>query len=477
MGYIPQYQSVNEHDFISLALAHDAMDKHVVSDRTSYGGRFCKNCHMPLNAANKIDAPRGNKNPHYGNFMYDVSQVSAALQTEYVSRLLATFMSMRCITMIERILNGHWSPAFRPILFKYFMPEHRAVSADYAKVALLVAYKPGQADDDCRQFACLNPDVALNYASDIDKGPHALTRAAACRRGDLALEYAKGIDGCYHISTFSKTLQDKDLAFKYLAYMPKVKEVVDTVFNMFVKNGTTSEAVRWAQLCGGNDATRDMMLAGAIDANVYNYAINIHGKPDDLLRAKVLSGNDARRALEYACGVDRVGRDDTRTVACKDIDYAMSYAYKVDKGPHDMTRQASLANPLQAKNYAESVDRVPRDDTRAAAAGNPEAALHYATQVDRKPHPLTLAAACRYSETAYKYACVFGACAVTRTAACKTPGFAVEYALNVDKAPCDETRTAASYAANTADRYKCWEDIKIREAKENDKANAAAPVV
>ena len=214
MSYFkPVYNSVSEHDFISLALAHDAMDKHVPAvDTSMHGTRFCANCLMPL-LYGKVEAPRGNKRPRNYRFVDDIEEIN---QPEYMLRVLACYMQVRSFTMVDGILrNTNWKPEYRPILLKYFMPQHRSVSRQYARVAQWVA-KYDAPTDELRQYASLDPETAYDYAVNADRAPHIVTRAAACRSAVTAVDYAKYVDKCYIPSTLAASLHNKSTAFDYL---------------------------------------------------------------------------------------------------------------------------------------------------------------------------------------------------------------------------------------------------------------------
>ena len=462
--YIPQYKPTDEHDFISLAEAHNVMDKHIVAqDTAQYGTQFCATCHMPISNG-KIEIAHGRKRLDNRNFSMDVLN---AKDTEYFERVFATYVHLGGVNMALLMLQRSWTPGCRAIALRPFMPPAVQFRGEYAPLALAVAIKEQKAEEDTRMFACYDPETALEYAKSVDKGPHPTTRAAACRSVETALAYASLVDKCVHISTLSKSLQDRRIAFDYLKRFPASEEVRTSVFNMYVANGEPQLINMWVDLCGkGDDRSKARMLAVGDKTDIVCYALLHHKLPDDQLRQAVLDQKSVANALSYAKTVDRAARADTRTAACMAPSTAVVYARDVDGGPCDETRAAASLSAGMALEYARTVDNGPHDVTRLGASTDPETAASYAAGVDKKIHEVTLAAVLRRSVTAYKYAMALGASDVTRTAACHVPEIACMYAKDVDGHPSDETRIASSYDAYSNRRYTEWEE-ELKEKQTN----------
>lgn len=197
-----------------------------------------------------------------------------------------------------------------------------------------------------RNIASQSPEYAYEYASQVDKGPHEVTRAGACKDHKVALKYALWIDQGPHADTREAVSIDSQFAYVYANFIE-----------------------------GPHEYTRKIACL------------------------------DPKIALEYALDVDQSPHAETRKAVAKDPDLLIEYALKVEKGPHPVTRAlACKASPDCAFRYALQIDKGPHDETRAAACQDPWVAFHYAALVDQTNLSQTRNAACKNPETAYFYA-------------------------------------------------------------------------
>jgi hypothetical protein len=159
------------------------------------------------------------------------------------------------------------------------------------------------ASDCAREMASLDPILAIQYASEIDQGPHDVTRASMCN-----------FDGAR-----DALVRNHDLA-------------TNTVVNLMHSGLKMPE---YTALVLGECA-------------LY-YALNIDKCPHEMTRTAAC--DHPSTALRYAIEVDQSPNDDTRLASCADANTALQYALEVDKRAHIDTYRAVCCFTVFRKGF------------------------------------------------------------------------------------------------------------------------------
>ena len=489
-----------EQEFLTMVEMHNLYHSHEAADRStpnSSRGKYCRVCHMPLE-----NTPKGletySRKGNTSVYEHHIEMGGFGTKKDEYDPLwyLAWFLKAREFNIVDALMRHRINQThqvdqakLREVFMRWFNPvyalRNNVKSQQWARAAYIYAQRVC-ADDETRRNASTDPEWALVYAKTIDRAPHDDTRDGACRYMATALQYAKDVDKGYHPTTLTKALETWGTSYEYLqAHYNKGKhpEMNAIIKARWVRDAMTG--VKYAEIVGGEDDTREMILKTGDALGIFNYALCIDKQGRDDTRNAIIAAGEACRIFDYANQVDRCGRDDTRAAALTDPHTALEYALYVDKVPRDDTRTAACKVPAHAFTYAQKVDCVatdetriaasktagtaleyalhidnanPHDVTRAGACTNPETALQYARRVDGHPHPLTRWAVCAHSDKAYNYALSLGdKSECLKTAACRDASYAFAYAREVDKRPSNFTREAASFEALVDREYHTWE--------------------
>lgn len=496
----------SEEEFLAMVEMHNLYHSHEPEtaslNLSGYGHTNytrCRVCNMPLESVRgnlETFSRKGNVSVYeHANIVVDFTKANGFPFTWY----LAWMLKNREFNLVEHlarytIADRRYGSAetsadeLLELFSRWFNPvfaiRNGIKSQNWARAAFIYARSIGVTDA-MRINASLDPVWALEFAAQVDKKPHDVTRNGACRHMETAMEYASGVDGGYHIATFSKALEQESTSLKYLsgnvATMDSVaKEMIKA---RWVRDSRT--AMEYAKIVGPDDQTRALVAAGGDANDMYSYAKNIDKAASDVIRNAIVATGNVAATINFAAAVDKCGHDVTRKLCCTTPVSAYEYARLVDKAARDDTREAASKDPTVAVSYAMSVDAAPHDVTRLGASASPEKAYEYAVDVDRCGHPVTRKAACgsmRYamnyaeyvdkaetpetfevcaasSSNATRYArCVSGHHDRLKAMACLTPETAFQYAVYVDQRPSNETRRAAYADPAVAERYKRYEE-------------------
>jgi hypothetical protein len=276
-------------------------------------------------------------------------------------------------------------------------------------------------------FSNISPEIAYQYALNVDRGIHVITRRAVCQNESIAYKYAKDIElplrqlsdeirqaVCQHpysAYNYAKDIElplkqlsneirnavckDSETAYDYALHIElQLKQLSDEIRNAVCKD--PYDAYKYAkdielplkQLSNKvrNTVCQDPEIA-------YDYAIYVEkqlGEFSDEIRNSVCQ--DPKTAYDYAIYVERpLGEfsDEIRNAVCKDPETACDYAKHIElplKQLSNEIRDAVCQDPAIAYDYAKDVE-LPlgqlSDKIRNAAYQDPYSAYMYHTYIEK----------------------------------------------------------------------------------------------